>query len=644
MGRGAMPRLILFAAMLLGATPVWAQTATQTGWNLRVCADPNRLPFSNSDGAGFENRIAELIADELGVDLAYEWVPFTSVPTVRSEYLNAGKCDLMFGLEDGEEGYLHSLTYFRGPFVFIQKPGADPVSSFDQLNGQTIAIQESGTPPHEALIGRGLVTSIVETDVYGRYGDSDWQSRIVQLVADGDVDLGVAWGPSVGQAAAEAGLTVTPITPEIEPPFLVMLRSSTIGVRTGDDALVNLLDRAIANRWDEIQQILADWHVPLSSLPDPRAQLQEISETTLRIGVVLPQASENAYTGALYPAVVSVNHALELASAQAARVAREDGRDVQLLMAVAPDATTAELAGRRLVQGDRVDALIGGLGEGQAHVLAEVASLGGVPFMNLGDEAVGNGTFQVSATPASYLEALAGIAPEVASWFTVAADAGEDASMVALAAELFPGEQVLVSEDSHVFLDELRQLEEAGPDGILVLLHGNQQLEFLTQLAMFDPGLPVLLLPDQATQTREAYDFVRDTVPGLLGSPRVTQWDASLPVELNGDYASQYGQPLEPAGWAAMVAVTALERAHSVDGDITEGILGLRDLSVGKDGLFFDACTRELRQELYSVVLTERQPGLAAAERLRVTNRTAMAEVTGAIPARMADDSCPDDL
>ncbi|HEX7021586.1 MAG TPA: hypothetical protein VF171_01935 [Trueperaceae bacterium] len=95
-------------------------------------------------------------------------------------------------------------------------------------------------------------------------------------MAEGEVDVGLAWGPVAGYFAKEqqAALEIVPVTPEFDPPYTSMVTSMTIGLRAGDDALRDRLDIAIAKRWDDIQQVLRDYGVPLSPLPRPALSLR----------------------------------------------------------------------------------------------------------------------------------------------------------------------------------------------------------------------------------------------------------------------------------------------------------------------------------------------------------------------------------
>jgi mxaJ protein len=124
---------LLISLLCAGASNAMAQEAAtpQTVQPaLRVCSDPNNLPFSNRQQEGFENRLAELIAAELGARLEYAWMPQRRGFIRRT--LGAGKCDLVLGVPADYDEVLTSTPYYRSTYVFVQRGGAGAViASFD---------------------------------------------------------------------------------------------------------------------------------------------------------------------------------------------------------------------------------------------------------------------------------------------------------------------------------------------------------------------------------------------------------------------------------------------------------------------------------------------------------------------------------
>src|SRR4051812_21838742 len=186
---------------------------------LRVCADPNNMPFSTRKQTGFENRIAALVARDLNARLTIVWQRMGR-GFVR-EYLNKARCDLLVGIPTNYRPVLTTSPYYRSTYVFVSRQ-EEPVPSLDSpaLHGLKIGVQvldEQYTPPGEALARRGLQGAIVGFDSIG-----DSAGSIVRAVADQKVDIAIVWGPLAGYFAKEFGndLKLTPVEPEVDPPGL----------------------------------------------------------------------------------------------------------------------------------------------------------------------------------------------------------------------------------------------------------------------------------------------------------------------------------------------------------------------------------------------------------------------------------------
>jgi mxaJ protein len=267
-GQAALAALLAFAPL-----PAWAgaPSAREGGGRvLRVCADPNNLPFSNARLEGFENEIAALVARDLGADLRYAWAAQRR-GFVRNT-LGAGECDVVMGVPAGFERVSTTAPYYRSTYVFVSRRdrGLD-VSSFDdprlrhlRVGVQMIGDDYANTPPAHALARRGIVANVVGYSVYGDYARPDPPARIVQAVADGSVDVAVVWGPLAGYFARRAAvpLRLTPVRPSLDPPALPLAFDIAMGVRRGDDALRRELDGVLARRAAEIDAILRRYGVP----------------------------------------------------------------------------------------------------------------------------------------------------------------------------------------------------------------------------------------------------------------------------------------------------------------------------------------------------------------------------------------------
>jgi mxaJ protein len=239
---------------------------------LRVCADPNNLPFSNRAGEGFENKLVEMIASDLHKTIRYTWWAQRR-GNVR-ETLNAGRCDLIPGVASSLEMLATTRPYYRSTYVAVTRAdrGFD-FRSFDdpRLAGMKIGVQligddGSNTPPAHALTRRGHIGNVRGFTVYGDYSKPAPQREIVDAVVRGDVDIAFVWGPVAGYFGRRAGtgLRLTP-TPPFDGPQLPMIYDVSMGVRKTDLKLKARLDEALAGRRGDISALLRDYGVPAAS-------------------------------------------------------------------------------------------------------------------------------------------------------------------------------------------------------------------------------------------------------------------------------------------------------------------------------------------------------------------------------------------
>jgi quinoprotein dehydrogenase-associated probable ABC transporter substrate-binding protein len=241
---------------------------------LRVCADPNNLPFSNRAGAGFENRIAELVARDLGDSLEYTWWPQRRA-WVRNT-INAKKCDVAIGVPAGFGPLLTTRPYYRSTYVFVSRADRHyHLTSLDdpRLRNLRIGLHFIGTdydnpPPAHALGDRGIVHNVVAFSIYGNYSEPNPPADLIDAVARGTVDVAVAWGPLAGFFAKRSSvpLAVTPIVPSTDARTgTVFAFPIAMGVQKSDTALRNALERVIGRDGARIHAILGEYGVPVLS-------------------------------------------------------------------------------------------------------------------------------------------------------------------------------------------------------------------------------------------------------------------------------------------------------------------------------------------------------------------------------------------
>jgi mxaJ protein len=265
---GNATRALALAAALLSSP---GEVSGRNAAPLRVCADPNNLPFSNAKKQGFENRIAEIVARDLDVELEYVW--WAQRRGFFRNTIKAGRCDLVIGVPQALDALDTTRPYYRSTYVFVQRRrSAHVVRSLDDpaLRRLKVAVQLIGddaanTPPAHALARRGIVDNVVGFMVYGDYASDDPQAPIVEAVDDGEVDVAIVWGPLAGYYAKRASqkLRLTAVSPQLDQE-LPLTFAIAAGVRKGDVALKKRVEGALGRRKREIDAVLASFGVPLS--------------------------------------------------------------------------------------------------------------------------------------------------------------------------------------------------------------------------------------------------------------------------------------------------------------------------------------------------------------------------------------------
>lgn len=237
---------------------------------LRVCADPNNLPFSNQREEGFENRIMELVAEDLGADLQYTW--WAQRRGFVRNTLRAGECDVIAGVPSSFELAQATTPYYRSTYMFLYRTDRElDIASLDdpRLGDLKIGVHLVGddytnTPPAHALARRGHITNIVGYTLYGDYRQESPTSNIVTAVEKGEVDLAIVWGPIAGYFARSSSVPLTqrPVSPQIDLPFLPFVYDISMGVRRDEEEFLEELEGVLERRRPEIDAILSQYAVP----------------------------------------------------------------------------------------------------------------------------------------------------------------------------------------------------------------------------------------------------------------------------------------------------------------------------------------------------------------------------------------------
>lgn len=256
--------LALAFALLGGAAGAQTTADLVSTTAFRVCSDPAAWPASSEDGSGYENRIAELLAQELGRPVEYVWYPMSS-GFIRNT-LNSARCDVVVGYAQDAELVLNTNHYMTSTYVMVTAADG-PLSGVTELSDPRL--QEArigvvaGSPPATHLARLGLLDDIKSYELFAdRRHDSPPDMMIADLES-GEIDVALMWGPIAGPMVAQQhpSLTAIPLLHEGESPRLSY--RITMGVRQGEDAWKRELNSLIRRHQGEIDAILRDAGVPL---------------------------------------------------------------------------------------------------------------------------------------------------------------------------------------------------------------------------------------------------------------------------------------------------------------------------------------------------------------------------------------------
>jgi quinoprotein dehydrogenase-associated probable ABC transporter substrate-binding protein len=271
MSRRAPEVFVLFLLLCV----VWllvggAAGQTQPPRQLRVCADPNNLPFSNQHLEGFENKLADLIARELNASVQYIWR--AQRRGFFRQTLHASVCDLVLGVPSGFARVLTTSPYYRSTYVFVYRKGQgldirsfdDPILRLVKIGVHMIGDDFANTPPAHALSHRDIISNVVGYSLYGDYTQANPPARIIAAVTAGEIDVAIVWGPFAGYFAPRqpVALAVVPVSPPVDRAFLPMVFDMALGVRKGEEAFRAELEEVLVRKRPEIDAILDAYGVP----------------------------------------------------------------------------------------------------------------------------------------------------------------------------------------------------------------------------------------------------------------------------------------------------------------------------------------------------------------------------------------------
>jgi mxaJ protein len=235
---------------------------------LRVCNDPDNMPFSNQKEEGFENKIAQLIASDWKSRLEYVWYP-----TRRGYFriLNGMYCDLIIQAPGGLDMAGTTAPYYRSGYVFVTRQNgklrdikslADPRLKKARI-GVTLLPSDEQLPPTMALSHYGVVGNL--HGYLGWYNDEDRPEDIVNAVANDSVDVAIVWGPLAGYFAkrSKVPLKIIPLGERDSLADVPFRYNIAMAVRRRDRELRDSLEKTLKKRAPEIQGILKQYGVPM---------------------------------------------------------------------------------------------------------------------------------------------------------------------------------------------------------------------------------------------------------------------------------------------------------------------------------------------------------------------------------------------
>ena len=268
--RGRPVRALMTIVACLGLVAFVAASSAQgaeptSAAFLRVCADPDNMPFSDAKGEGFENKLAELIAGKLDARLEYSWFPEATgyVPNT----MGRDACDLVMGYAQGTGLIEDTNPYYYTSYVLIYRADDGSLAGVDSLSDPRLKDKAIGyfarTPPASILALHGLVGGAKPFEVHADDSASQAAIEMIGQIASGKLDAGLLWGPVGGYYAerADVPLKLVPLVKEKAGPTTIY--GITMGVRPNEPQWKHTINKLIADNQGEINVILEGYSVPL---------------------------------------------------------------------------------------------------------------------------------------------------------------------------------------------------------------------------------------------------------------------------------------------------------------------------------------------------------------------------------------------
>jgi quinoprotein dehydrogenase-associated probable ABC transporter substrate-binding protein len=269
--------VVLATIVLLSGAAIADEAAV-----FRVCADPNNLPFSAKTEDGLENRIAQLWADELGQPLEYTWFPqrrgFLRQTLKSHDQTGRGgfKCDVVMGMAAQADSLLTTNAYYRSTYalVYVKGQRLDAVATGEDFVNLDPALRGSlkigafvPTPGTKWLARHGMTHQVTAFQAMSA-DPAAYPGEIVEKeLVSGRLDVAIVWGPIGGYFAKHAKDVEIVVIPLQSEPGIRFDFAIAAGVRYGDGERKRLLEKLIVDTADDMDEILAEYNVPLLDLP-----------------------------------------------------------------------------------------------------------------------------------------------------------------------------------------------------------------------------------------------------------------------------------------------------------------------------------------------------------------------------------------
>jgi len=270
--------------ILLGLYLISFITPTFADDTFKVCADPLNPPYSTKHKDGFENKIAELFAKELGQKLEYTWFAqrigfirntLTAPVNDRDAESDQFKCDIVMGVPEGYDLALTTAPYYKSSYVLLIANGRgwDDIKAADQLSNLPLQRQEAlkiamfdRGPGTTWLQQNGLLDQGIPYQSMSGDGENNTAMEMARDFKAKKIDMVILWGPMAAYVMSQSPKNSYTLVPMKSTPVLRFDFAMSMGVRKGDKARKAQLDQLIASQADKIQSIVASYNIPLLPL------------------------------------------------------------------------------------------------------------------------------------------------------------------------------------------------------------------------------------------------------------------------------------------------------------------------------------------------------------------------------------------